>query len=995
MDDATAHHDKHVAAVDDAAALQNLGHKQELKRNFSRISMLGLAFAILNTWTALSASITLALPSGGPSAVIWGLMVAGVCNLCLAFSLAEFLSAYPTAGGQYHWAALVSWPSYSRGLSYVTGWINVAGWVALSATGPLLASTFIINIITFMHPDYESKAWQQFLLYILFTIMALTINAFATRLLPLLNQAAFLWSMAGFVIISITVIATAAPNYQTGKFVYGDFINDVGWPDGMSWLLGLLQGAFALTGFDAVAHMIEEIPNAREEGPKIMIYCIGIGMFSGFVFLSCLLFVLKDLDTVLGAAAGPLLQIFFDATGSKAGAVCLLMFPLLCMCFTTTALFTTSARMTYAFSRDRGLPFSHIWATYNTRLDVPLNALFWTTGWVVVFGLILLGSSSTFNAITAASVVALGITYAIPPAINLMRGGNMLPESRPFMLSTPVRWICNLVGIAWSVLTTVLFVFPPELPVTSSNMNYCIVAFGVILLIAITTWFVDGRAHYKGPLIHLSDMEGVEEDTAVDTDSTPNNESAKPQPHITLATSKAGLQPQQLGRIGLAKCLATALTTVLTIAPNADESSRRKRFRSRLCAELALGAGFTCGADSVKPAKIRSHDDVKNKVRSQTQETTLYQYPRVQQRATALRFISFDFHTRSVTRYSTSSHDPSIPPQVSIMSRYAATHVNPQGPGDARPTALQIIKDEGLEGNMKDKVFIVTGCSSGLGIETGRALAATGAKVFLAVRSMNKGEAACAEFLEPGRVELLELDTSSLASVRAAAAKFLDKSSTLNVLICNAGVMMVPTLELTEDGFESQIATNYLGHFLFFWLLKDTMAKSSSPSFKSRLVNVSSSGHHMSEIEYDDINLKHNGAYDPSKAYGQSKLAQIYMANYVDRHFSSQGIHALSLMPGGILTGLSKHVSEETMKTWTGNPDTFATFKNAEQGSATTVLAAVSKEWEDKGGKYLENCQVAGPEITFTLRGVQDYTYDEAKEDRLWKLTLDLLKIGQ
>lgn len=234
--------------TDDATALQHMGHQQELKRNFSLISMLGLAFAILNTWTALAASITLALPSGGASSVIWGLIVAGVCNLCLAASMAEFLSAYPTAGGQYHWAAIISWPRWSRGISYTTGWINVSGWVALTATGGLLGSTFILNIITLLHPTYNPQPWHQFLIYIAFTLVALLINAFFTRLLPLFTKAAFFWSLSGFVIISITVLACKSPDYKSGQFVYGQFKNDVGWPNGLAWLLGLLQGAFALTG---------------------------------------------------------------------------------------------------------------------------------------------------------------------------------------------------------------------------------------------------------------------------------------------------------------------------------------------------------------------------------------------------------------------------------------------------------------------------------------------------------------------------------------------------------------------------------------------------------------------------------------------------------------------------------------------------------------------------------------------------------------------------
>ncbi|KAI0195468.1 short chain dehydrogenase [Astrocystis sublimbata] len=329
------------------------------------------------------------------------------------------------------------------------------------------------------------------------------------------------------------------------------------------------------------------------------------------------------------------------------------------------------------------------------------------------------------------------------------------------------------------------------------------------------------------------------------------------------------------------------------------------------------------------------------------------------------------------------------------MSRYAATFENTQGPGDARPTALQIIKDEGLEGNMKDKVFFITGASSGIGIETARAFAATGAKVYLGVRNLSKGQTACASFLSPGRVELIEIDTASLASVRQAAAAFLQKSSTLNVLACNAGVMMIPTREETVDGFEKQLGTNYMGHYLLFELLKDAMLKGSTPEFNSRLVNVSSSGHHMSEIVFDDLQLKGADAYSPWGAYGQSKLAQIYMANYVDRNFGPKGLHAYSLMPGGIMTGLQVHVPEDTKAEWTKDESTQKFLKSAEQGAATTVIAAVGKEWEGKGGKYLEDCRVAPFEpLVMTLRGVQPYAYDEAKENRFWELTRKTLGLS-
>ena len=314
-----------IVPRDDDAHLASMGHKAELHRHFSPLAMLGLAFAILNSWTALAASLSLALPSGGPTSVIWGLITAGICNLCLAASLAEFLSAYPTAGGQYHWVAMISWKPWVPILSWITGWINVAGWIALVASGGLLGSQLIVGIISLMHDSYVPQRWQQFLIYIVYNLIAFLINAFGTRILPYVTKFAFMWSIAGFVIISITILACASPNYSSGSTVYRLFINDSGWPDGIAWLLGLLQAGLGLTGFDAVAHMIEEIPNPTVEGPRIMIACVGIGVFTGFVFLTSLLFVAGDLDDVIKSPAGPLLAIFENATNSRAGSICLLM----------------------------------------------------------------------------------------------------------------------------------------------------------------------------------------------------------------------------------------------------------------------------------------------------------------------------------------------------------------------------------------------------------------------------------------------------------------------------------------------------------------------------------------------------------------------------------------------------------------------------------------------------------------------------------------------
>lgn len=495
-----------IPANADEQRLAELGHGQSFQRSFSRWTMLGLAFAILNSWTALAASLSLALPSGGPIAVVWGLVVAGVCNLSLAFSLAEFLSAYPTAGGQYHWVAMTAPPALRRGLSWVTGWINISGWVALVATNSSLSSTLIVDMIALMNPDYESKRWHQFLIYLGLTFLAFAINVFMQALLPRVNQFALVFSITGFFVISITVLACAAPDYATGEYVFATFMNTTGWPDGIAWLLGLLQGGLGLTGFDAVAHMIEEIPDAAVDGPKIMIDCQYIGISTGFVFLVVLLFVsggAENSSTIIDAAAGPLLEIFYIATNSKAGAVCLLMFPLLCLIFALTACMTTSSRMIFAFARDGGLPASPLLWRVHPTLQVPLNALYLNVVVVIIFGCIYLGSDVAFNAIISASVVSLGVSYGIPVALNVAHLRRKLPD-RPFALPEWLGWTVNIIGLVWTVVTTVLFLFPPALPVDGTSMNYCIAAFAVILLISVVQWVVDGRKNFAGPRITIN-----------------------------------------------------------------------------------------------------------------------------------------------------------------------------------------------------------------------------------------------------------------------------------------------------------------------------------------------------------------------------------------------------------------------------------------------------------------------------------------------------------
>ena len=233
-------------------------------------------------------------------------------------------------------------------------------------------------------------------------------------------------------------------------------------------------------------------------------------------------------------------------------------------------------------------------------------------------------------------------------------------------------------------------------------------------------------------------------------------------------------------------------------------------------------------------------------------------------------------------------------------ARWAADHANPDGPGDARPTALSIIEDEHLINQWTEKVVFITGATGGIGLETARALHATGAHLFLPVRDVKKGEAVAQDIAATsagkGKIDLLPLDLNSLKTVKECVADFLMRSKRLHVLVLNAAVMATPKGR-TEDGFETQWGVNHVAHFLLFQLLKPTLLASSTPQFNSRVVCLSSSAHGQSPVLFGDFDLEKRG-YDPWIAYGQTKTANIYLATEIERRYATRGLHANAVHPG-------------------------------------------------------------------------------------------------
>ena len=305
----------------------------------------------------------------------------------------------------------------------------------------------------------------------------------------------------------------------------------------------------------------------------------------------------------------------------------------------------------------------------------------------------------------------------------------------------------------------------------------------------------------------------------------------------------------------------------------------------------------------------------------------------------------------------------------------------PLGSGfGATSTATDVLA--GLD--LTDRLAVLTGGYSGLGLEAARALTAAGAHVVVPARRPESAREALAGV---ANVEVDELDLADQAGVAAFAERFLATGRSIDMMIDNAGVMACPETRV-GPGWELQFATNHLGHFALVNRLWPAIARDGG----ARVVSVSSRGHHFSPIRWDDVHFEHG--YDKWQAYGQAKTANVLFAVHLDALARDAGVRAFALHPGGIMTPLQRHLPREEMVAlgWVdedGNPVN-TTFKTPEQGAATEVWAATSPRLDGRGGLYLEDCDIALPAEEAGRSGVRPYGVDPAEAARLWALSAEL-----
>ena len=306
-------------------------------------------------------------------------------------------------------------------------------------------------------------------------------------------------------------------------------------------------------------------------------------------------------------------------------------------------------------------------------------------------------------------------------------------------------------------------------------------------------------------------------------------------------------------------------------------------------------------------------------------------------------------------------------------------------PRDQEPATPSSTTDEVLAGvDLRGRRIVVTGASSGLGIETARSLAAGGATVTLAVRDVTRGEAVRARIQARtgnGEVDVQPLDLSDLDSVQSFVERW---QGPLDVLVANAGTMNLPTRQLTPQGWEMQFGINHLGHFALALGLHDHLTAGSD----SRVVVLSSSAHQLGGFDMADVNFERR-PYDGWAAYGQSKTANVLFAVGAAERWQADGIAVNAVHPGNIRTSLSRHTE---MDAETAARFEAAEWKTVEQGAATSVLLAASPHLQGTTGLYFEDGRAAEVVSEPTDHGVLESALDPGTADELWEHSVSALR---
>ncbi|MEI5102829.1 amino acid permease [Streptomyces sp. PmtG] len=475
---------------EDARILQSLGYTQQLHRRMGAFGNFSASLSVISIMSGTLLLFGYGLNSGGPAVITWGWLAVGPLVLCLAASLAEITSRYPTSGGLYYMARQLGGERWS----WYTGWLNLLGLLGGIAAQDYGIATFTAAWMNLQF-DYTPTPGSLLVLYAVILALHAVLNLFGTRLMNILTSLSAWWHLTGAIVI-IGSLALVPSDHKSAGFVFSEFTNNTGWgAPAYVILLGMLLPVFALAGYDTSAHLSEETNHASVAAARGVFRSVAVSWIAGGILLTTLLFAIQDYATTLDSPSGvPVAQILLDALGMAAAKALLLVIivaQFLCG-YTVTA---STSRMIYAFARDGALPGSAHWKKVSRRTAIPANAVWLAVAVAFVLALPSLYSNTAFTAVTAISAVGFTSAYAIPVLLRLIHRDRFTPG--PWHLgrwSQPIGWV----AVLWAAGVSVLFLLPQSSPITASTFNYTPVAVVVALLIA-ALWRRVGRRSYHVP----------------------------------------------------------------------------------------------------------------------------------------------------------------------------------------------------------------------------------------------------------------------------------------------------------------------------------------------------------------------------------------------------------------------------------------------------------------------------------------------------------------
>lgn len=476
------------------------GHQQELERNFSLLSICAVAVTTGNTWIAQGGSLVTALYNGGPSGVIYEFIAVSVCYWLVAASIAELASGMPSASGVYHWATITA-GKYGRACGFFAGFWNCLAWILGAASMSLILGQQTVSMYALMHPGFTPQAWHIFISMIICTWMCCCTVLFMNRFLPHIGNLGAFFILAG-VLITIIVCAVMphvnGTGYASDTNVWQTWTNGTGYSSqGFVFVAGMLNGAYSVGTPDCSTHLAEEIPKPSRNVPKAVLAQMSIGFVTGIVYMVAVFYSINDLDAVINSVYGfPLAEIYHQATGSRGGALGLLIVAFLPTVITCAGCYITAGRTLWTISRDRATPCSRWLSRVNTRMHNPFNATLVCGVIVTILACIYVGSSTAFSAFVGCFVQLSSLSYfaAIFPHILTCRS-SFVPG---YFWMGKIGYVLNALSCVYILAFVVIFCFPYALPTDAQSMNYASLMTGGLTIFVAIWWFIR-QGSYEGP----------------------------------------------------------------------------------------------------------------------------------------------------------------------------------------------------------------------------------------------------------------------------------------------------------------------------------------------------------------------------------------------------------------------------------------------------------------------------------------------------------------